>query len=192
MEHTYPEIDDLLHSVAVHADEASYRRLFDIFFPSLNRFALYFLRSRELAEKAASDTMISLWEQREKLQEIDNIRVWLFVIAYNKCLNMMKYRQSRSTAPLDLIPVVISFPGNDPEEICINTEMRKKMAEAVNTLPQRCKIIFKLVKEEGLRYTEVADILHISPRTVDAQLVAALRTITQSIKLDYAEPTRNF
>jgi len=185
MEHTYPEIDNLLHSLAFHGDEASYRRLFDIFFPSLNRFTLYFLRSRELAEEAASDTMIALWEQREKLPGIDNVRVWLFVIARNKCLNMLKYRQSRSTVPLDLIPVEISFPGNDPEQICINTEMRKKMAKAVNTLPQRCKIIFKLVKEEGLSYKEVADILHISPKTVDAQLVAALGKITQAIKLDY-------
>ena len=192
MENTFPEIADLLHSVAIHADEASYRRLFDIFFPSLNRFTLYFLRSRELAEEAASDTMIALWEHREKLAEIDNIRVWLFVIARNKCFNMLKYRQARSTVPLDLVPVEINFPANDPEQICINSEMRKLMAKAVNTLPQRCKIIFKLVKEEGLGYNEVADILHISSRTVDAQLVTAFRKITQSIRLDYAEPTRNF
>ena len=61
------------------------------------------------------------------------------------------------------------------------------MEKAINTLPQRCKLIFKLVKEEGLAYKEVADILRISVKTVDAQLVTALRKITLAIKLDYAQ-----
>jgi RNA polymerase sigma-70 factor (ECF subfamily) len=60
------------------------------------------------------------------------------------------------------------------------------MEKAVNQLPHRCKLIFKLVKEEGLSYKEVADILHVSVKTVDAQLVTALHKITLAIKLDYS------
>lgn len=186
MEKIDSDIAALLHSVSVNSDEPSYRRLFDLFFPGLKRFARCFLGSRELAEEAASDAMIALWEQRQRLREIENIRVWLFVIARNKCLNMLRHQESRATLPLDHVSVDISFPGKDPEQICINSEMRKKMEKAVNGLPQRCKLIFKLVKEEGLSYKEVADILHISPKTVDAQMVTALRKITQSIKIAYS------
>jgi RNA polymerase sigma-70 factor (ECF subfamily) len=186
MENSRPEITALLRSVAVHGDEASYRQLFDIFFPSLHRFALYFLRSRRLAEEAASDSMIALWEHRDQLSDMKNPRVWLFVITRNKCLNILRHQQNPSAVPLDFVPVEIGFPEQDPEQICLSTEMRKKMARAVNSLPQRCKIIFKLVKEEDLNYKEVADILNISSKTVDAQLVAAFRKITQSIRLDYA------
>ncbi|HWK04952.1 MAG TPA: RNA polymerase sigma-70 factor [Puia sp.] len=187
MEKTHADIAALLYSVSINNDESSYRRLFDVYFPPLKRFARYFLKSQELAEEIASDTMMTLWEQRDKLMEIDNIRVWLFVIARNKCLNTLKYQQARPTLSLDSIHVEISFPGKDPEQIFINSEMRKKMEKAVNALPQRCKLIFKLVKEEGLSYKEVADILHISSKTVDAQLVTALRKITLAIKLDYAQ-----
>jgi DNA-directed RNA polymerase specialized sigma24 family protein len=81
------DIASLLYSVSANNDERSYRRLFDIFFPQLRRFARYFEKSQELAEEIASDTLITLWEQRDKLMEIDNIRVWLFVITRNKCLN---------------------------------------------------------------------------------------------------------
>jgi len=186
MGNSSPDITSLLYSVSTNGDEASYRQLFDIFFPSLHRFTRYFLKSTELAEEAASDTMIALWEHRDKLLAVENVKVWLFVIARNKCLNILKRQQSNPTLSLDSIHVEISFPGKDPEEIYINTEMRKKMEKAVNSLPQRCKLIFKLVKEEGLSYKEVADILHISPKTVDAQLVTALRKITQAIRLDYA------
>jgi RNA polymerase sigma-70 factor (family 1) len=187
MEKINADIAALLYSVSTNNDEPSYRRLFDIFFPPLKRFARYFLKSQELAEEIASDVLMTLWEQGDKLMEIDNIRVWLFVITRNKCLNTLKHQQARPTLSLESVHVEISFPGKDPEQIFINSEMRKKMEKAVNGLPQRCKLIFKLVKEEGLSYKEVADILHISPKTVDAQLVTALRKITLAIKLDYAQ-----
>jgi len=187
MEKINADITALLYSVAINDDEPSYRRLFDIFFPPLKRFARYFLKSQELAEEIASDTMMALWEHRDRLKEVENIRVWLFVIIRNKCLNVLKHQQAKPTLSLDSIHVEISFPGKDPEQIFINSEMRKKMEKAVNSLPQRCKLIFKLVKEEGLSYKEVADILHISAKTVDAQLVTALRKITLAIKLDYAQ-----
>ena len=185
MEKINSDIAALLESVAVNNDEASYRRLFDIFFPTLKKFAHFFLRSVELAEEAASDSMFVLWEHRDRLMEIENIRVWLFVITRNRCLNLLKHQQGRPTSSLDTIPMEISFPGKDPEQICISSEMRKKMEKAVNALPHRCKLIFKLVKEEGLSYKETADILHISVKTVDAQLVTALRKLTQAIRLEY-------
>ena len=185
MEKISADIAALLDSLAVNNDEASYRRLFDIFFPPLKKFAHCFLRSVELAEEAASDSMFILWEHRDRLMEIENIRVWLFVITRNRCLNLLKHQQGRPTASLDSIPVEISFPGKDPEQICISSEMRKKMEKAINALPHRCKLIFKLVKEEGLSYKETADVLHISVKTVDAQLVTALRKLTQAIRLEY-------
>jgi RNA polymerase sigma-70 factor (family 1) len=186
MEKNNPDIAALLYSVSVNNDESSYRRLFEIFFPSLKRFACCLLRSAELAEEAASDTMIVVWEQRQRLTEIENIRVWLFVVIRNKCLNILKQQQARTTLSLDDIRVEVSFPGSDPEQICINSEIRKKMEKAINSLPPRCKLIFKLIKEEGLSYKEVAVILDISPKTVDAQLVTALRKLTQAIRIEYS------
>lgn len=181
-----PDIAALVYSFAVNNDEPSYKRLFELFFPSLKKFSWYFLRSRELAEEAASDVLFALWENRDKLMEIENVRVWLYVIARNKCLNMLKYQQSKPHFSLDDINIEISFPGKDPEQLCINSEIRRKIEKAINALPGRCKLIFKLVKEDGLSYKEVAAILDISPKTVDAQLVTALKKIMQAIRLEYS------
>lgn len=186
MNYDHADITALLYSIAVNGDEPSYRRIFDLFFPSLKRFAGAFVKSPELAEEVASDVMIAVWENRERLPEIENIRVYLFVIAKNKCLNLLRSRQSRFTISLDDVPIEVSFAGNDPEQLCINSEIRKKIEKAVNDLPQRCKLIFKLVKEENMSYKEAAEILDISVKTVDAQLVTALKKITQAIRLDYA------
>ena len=186
MDNQNADIAALLYSLSVNNDESSYRRIFDEFFPPLKRFAYTFLKSPEQAEEIASDVLIALWENRHKLSTIDNIRVYLFVIARNKCLNVLKSRQSHPIVSLENIPIDIVFSGKNPEQLCINSEVRKKIEKAINALPARCKLVFKLVKEENLSYREVAAILNISTKTVDAQLVTALKKIAEAIRLDYA------
>jgi RNA polymerase sigma factor (sigma-70 family) len=59
----------------------------------------------------------------------------------------------------------------------------RRINNAINALPPRCKLVFKLVKEDGLPYREVADILDISVKTIDNQLAIALRKISEAINL---------
>lgn len=178
------DITALVYSVAVNNDEPSYKRLFELLFPPLKKFAWYFLKSRELAEEAASDVLFALWENRDKLMEIENVRVWLYVIARNRCLNMLK--QQKPHFSLDDLHIEIVFPGKNPEQLCINSEIRRKIEKAINALPGRCKLIFRLIREDGLSYKEVAAVLDISVKTVDAQLVTALKKITQAIRMEYS------
>ena len=65
----------------------------------------------------------------------------------------------------------------------ITAEMLRRINNAINALPPRCKLVFKLVKEDGLPYKEVADILDISIKTIDNQLAIALRKISEAINL---------
>ena len=65
----------------------------------------------------------------------------------------------------------------------ISAEMVRRITAAINSLPPRCKLVFKLVKEEGLPYRDVADILNISIKTIDNQLAIALRKISEAINL---------
>jgi RNA polymerase sigma-70 factor (ECF subfamily) len=65
----------------------------------------------------------------------------------------------------------------NPEELLLSAEVVKEIMSAINELPPKCKIIFKLVKEEGLKYAEVAGLLELSVKTVEAQMAIALRRI---------------
>ena len=186
MDNHTPDITALLYRLTCNSDEASYRQLFDLFFPSLKRFAVTFVKDARQAEEIASDVLIVLWENRHKLAGIENLRIYLFVVARNKCLNLLKSRLANPVISLEDIQVDIAFTGKNPEQLYINTEMRRKIAQTINALPQRCKLVFKLVKEESLSYREVAAILNISVKTVDAQLVTACKKIAEAVKLVYA------
>ena len=66
----------------------------------------------------------------------------------------------------------------------MTAEMLNKIKRAVNELPPRCKLIFKLVKEDGLKYREVAELLQLSVKTVEAQMAIALRRLGRCMHIE--------
>lgn len=166
-------------------DEDAYREIFETYFPGLKRFAASLVRSMEQGEEIAADVLINLWRNRSSATAIVNLRVYLMTAVRNRSLNWLKSSSGRRFVSLDDVDVELSLTLRDPEQICISNEMRRKVELAVQTLPPRCKLVFKLIREEGLSYREAAAILDISVKTVDAQLVAALKKITSSIKILY-------
>ena len=72
----------------------------------------------------------------------------------------------------------------DPEKLMLTAEMMKRVQKAINDLPPRCQLIFKLIKENGLKYREVAELLNLSVKTVENQMTTAIRKIGQAIHFD--------
>ena len=71
-----------------------------------------------------------------------------------------------------------------PDLLMITEDMVLKIKMAINTLPNRCRLIFKLIKEDGLKYKEVAELLNISVKTVEAQMAIAMRRMAQCMPLE--------
>ena len=66
----------------------------------------------------------------------------------------------------------------------LTAEMMNRVQKAINELPPRCQLIFKLIKEDGLKYREVADLLHLSLKTIETQMAIAIRKIGLAIHFD--------
>jgi len=182
MSNSLLESNSLLVLIAVHNSESAYKQLFKFLFPSLYRFCYLLLKSRELAEEVASDVMITIWLKRKKLPEIQNIRGYAFVIARNLSINMLHKDERWKLISLDDVQVEIILNTLDPEQMLINNELRKELENAIQHLPARCKLVFKLIKENGLSYKKTAEILNISTKTVDAHLVTAGKKLSSLLK----------
>jgi RNA polymerase sigma-70 factor (ECF subfamily) len=185
MSYNLSDLTDIVKEVAVHDSYIAYKKLFGLLFPSIKRFSYGLLKSSELAEEVASDVMITLWRKRESITSINNIKVYAFVIAKNLCLNILKKNSGGRIISLDDISVDLRIDNTTPEWILINDELKTSLNNAINELPTKCKIIFRLVKEDGLSYKEVSEILDISVKTVDSQLVIASRRLSVSIKKEF-------
>jgi RNA polymerase sigma-70 factor (family 1) len=174
---TSDHIRKLFDEIAFNDSEKAYKALFLHMHESLVDFARSILRSAEDAEEVVSDFFIALWQRRSSLRSIENARLYFYVSVKNGALNKLNSKSRRQLPPEIEWQTSLKSIFFNPEELMLSQEIVKKVMDAVNELPPKCKVIFKLVKEEGLKYAEVASLLDISVKTVEAQMAIALRRI---------------
>lgn len=175
-------IRELQRRVALYDDEPAYKEIFFTYYNTLVRFALTFVADRETAEEVVSDVMMKVWEGRKNLHSISNLRVYLYISTKNTALNYLAKRKL-PVVPMDSLSFDFPTSTLNPEQLMITAEMVRKINNAVNNLPPRCKLVFRLVKEDRLPYKDVAEILDISIKTIDNQLAIALRKISEAVNL---------
>ena len=143
-----------------------------------------------IAEEVVEDVFISLWINRSKISAIENLPVYLYTAVKNRSLNKLsELSKHLITASFDSIDAQIQSIEENPADKLISSEMLRKADEAINQLPPKCKMIFKLVREDGLKYKEVAAILNISVNTIDAQMAIAVKKITTTLGLNKTKIT---
>jgi len=167
-----------------HNDEAKFKELLDLYFVRLKRFANSFLKEDELAEEVVMDVFLKLWEKRDKLDSIDNLTTYLFVSVRNTCHNFLRQEKKRFTDSLDNADVELARYEATPEDDLISEEMLEKLNSIVDDLPPKCKMVFKMLREEGLSRKETAKVLGISANTVDNQVAIAVKRIGEGLGLD--------
>lgn len=170
-------IQELQERIALYEDIKAYSELYELLFDGLHRLSYSMTKSKEVAEEIVSDVFIKLWQIRGKLMEINNLRVYLYTITKNFSLNYVSRNSKNVTVSLDTIDFEAIVEIDGPADKCISADMLHLVRQVIDKLPPQCKLIFQLVKEEGLKYKEVAAILDISPFTVRNQLTIAVRII---------------
>ena len=174
-------IRELQQRIALYDDMEAYHVLYDHYFNNLQYFCFSFVKSHEVAEEIVSDVFIKLWQIRNQLPEIDNLKVYLYSIAKNFCLNYITRHFKNPVTSLDDLDIEPMVNMGNPEELCISADLVGRIRDTIRRLPPQCRLIFQMVKEDGMRYKEVAAILHISPITVRNQLAIAVRKIAETL-----------
>ena len=177
-------IQQLQTRIARFDDQQAYRELYTSLYPSLYHFILEMIKSRQIAEEIISDVFIKIWEKRKALEEIHNLRDYCFVAAKNFTLNQLEKQKKTATCNLDDYAAHLQSMSVDPEQMMITEEMLKRVQQVVESLPARCRLAFKLVKENGFRYKEAAEILDVSTKTIENQLAIALKKINAAVHFD--------
>lgn len=163
-------------------NKSAFDEFFFLYYDKLLAFALQYTKQLESAEEITSELFVKIWIKRTGLLTILNPEVYLFIAVKNACLNLIRAEKKRIT--------LFSSPSEEHQADRIPDHSNSKIEDkelkaildfAVEALPDQRKIIFKLIKEEGLKGHEVATILGISVRTVESQLYKAVKTLAESI-----------
>ncbi len=177
----------LLNRIALYDDAVAYKELFLLYHPRLIRFAATITHSKEAAEEVVSDVFLKIWNNRTTLSRIENFHLYVYVVTKHLSINcLLKLKKDRSFS-LDDTVVELKSIYLDPEQIMITAEMHNRLQHAVNSLPPKCRLIFKLIKEDNLKYREVAELLNLSVKTIENQMTIALKKIGQSVQFNLSK-----
>src|SRR5690625_2416797 len=177
------DIKELQYFLSEYEDQQAFEKLYLHFYKRLMSFAISFTKEATSAEEIVEDVFIKLWERREKAASIRDLKVYLFVAVRNRSLNFIEWKSRTAVSFFEYFPDNIHVCQNNPESLLMTREMASRINQAIEQLPPKCKMIFKLVREEKLKYKEVAEILDISPRTVDTQMTIAMKKLKAAITL---------
>ena len=172
-EKSYQE-KELLIKIA-KGDQNAFGLLFRHYKAGIYATAFRLTHSVTLSEEIVQDVFLKVWVKRSGLEPIGNFRAYLFTIAQNTIYTAMrKSYQQKFLQQED--PAVIATMAT-PEEEPKNRDYEQLLQEAVNRLPAKQKKTYVLIKEEGMKREQAADILHVSAETVKSNLEQAIRNI---------------
>lgn len=176
------EESDLLVAFA-KGDNAAFEKLFNKYYEATCRYIIRMIRDSDTTEEIVQATFVNLWEKREMIRSDISFRSYLFRAAYNTALNYIKHQKVVNThvnrKQERINEIKKSFVSHQPD-----FELQKRIENALNELPPQCQRVFRMSREEGLKYHEIAEELGISKKTVEVHMGKALKILRNSLK-DY-------
>ena len=162
------------------SDEGAFRFFFNHYYPRLLNYAFVIVKNHEAAEDIVLEVMQTIWERRTKLKEVRNFENYLYICTRNKTLDFHKKNSKLVNICFDEPHYEEYITHHNPEKHLLYKELFEIIDDAILNLPEKTRLVYRLIREEGLKYQEAADILGVSVKTVNNQLLSAMKTIRQN------------
>lgn len=176
-----------LFNKAITGDEMAFRLLFEAYSKRLYHLAYYYLHSKEIAEEVVLDVFTVIWKKRESLSHVREPERYLYVSVKNQALHYMRRGYVEDTAPLSLYEIELIPDTDTPERRILDEEYRMLVQQAVDSLPPKCKEVFRLVLTDKLKNREIAELLDIKEKTVNEHIAKAYRRIAEYVNRQYRQ-----
>ena len=163
-------------------DEASYKKLFYHFYPALLSFCTTILSNKEDAQEVTSEVMLKVWTMGKDLNHVENLTIYLFKAARNKAYDALR-KKSREISTIEISDNLQEYmiDGDSPESLYARDELEQCIDKIICALPTRSQLVYRLIKEQGLAYKQVTEVLGISLNTTETHMRLALKKIRTAL-----------
>jgi RNA polymerase sigma-70 factor (ECF subfamily) len=161
-------------------DERAFQFLFRKYYPAMCSFARQILNDSELAEEIVQDMFVKIWEKRETLNIETSVKHYFFRSVRNHCLNQLQHEKIKKQYASKVMES--AQQEIDPGQYYVEVDLIQRIERSIDSLPPKRQEIFRLSREQGLKYKEIAETLNISVKTVEAQMGLALKYLRDELK----------
>lgn len=157
-------------------DSDALTALFNKYYQQICRFTSLFIPENKVVEELTANVFINLWETRKRIAIHTSVKAYLYQAAKNQAISFLR-KNKRILNPLDELFDLPEKQDQTPEAIFIERELNQQFVKAYKKLPNRAQLAFKLHRLDGLKYSEVAEIMNISVGAVEKNITSALKIL---------------
>jgi RNA polymerase sigma-70 factor (ECF subfamily) len=162
-------------------DKEAYKLVFRTYYRQLYYLAIKYIKIHDEANDLTQTSFIKFWENRSRLVEEKSLKAFLFTLHKNNCIDYLRKKENQLTK-LSLDAITELEAADSPESLAV-TDLELRIFEAIATLPPKCRQIFELSRFRNLKYSEIAEKLNVSVKTVENQIGIAI----QKLRLQLAD-----
>ncbi len=177
----FPEQQQLTALAA--GDINAFEMIFRTHYQPLCNYAYTFLQDKEEAEEIVQSTFLSVWEKKEALAIRTGVKPYLYAMVRNACLNVIKHEKIKQKHAVEELATGIHSHDSVSQAVA-SSELELRIQSAMEVLPEQCRLVFKLSRFEELKYSEIAEQLNISVKTVENHMGKALKIMREQLR-DY-------
>lgn len=149
------------------SDQLAFKELFYRYYPKLFRYAIIHIHSNDMASDLVQEVFFRVWENRGKLNSQKSIQAYLYKILKNLIINHIKLASSKTVS-------IEKGIGSEHLKTELDSDFQLDIQMALEKLPPKVRNVFVLIKMEGFKYNEAAEICGISVKAVEKRMTKAL------------------
>jgi RNA polymerase sigma-70 factor (ECF subfamily) len=161
-------------------DHGAYEMVFREYYRPMTAYAFRFLGDLADSESIVQDVFLRLWQKRHELMITSSLQNYLFRSVKNHCINYLEHEKIKTG--YQTMVINNESDRTDYSEFFLEFGLVNKIENAIAALPQKRQEIFRLAREEGLKYREIAERLELSVKTVETQMTLAIKQLRESLR----------
>ena len=176
-------LDELMILARIkEGDIKAFEGIFRRYYSPLCWYAAGIIGQMEVAEEIVEELFYVFWRERENLQIFCSVKSYLYGAVHNEALQYCEHQEVRNRYREAMQASGESDISSDPEVQMEYKELEELINRALEKLPERRRCIFKMHRMEGKKYAEIASLLTVSVKTVEAEMTKALKALRKEVE----------
>ncbi|MFA6335312.1 MAG: RNA polymerase sigma-70 factor [Bacteroidales bacterium] len=176
-------INDLLLLKKIkEGDIGTFEYVFRLYYSPLLYYAVSITGRMDVSEEVIQELFYVLWKERENLQILRSLKGYLYGAVRNRSLQYCEHRRITENYKESLFTYRVEDLASDPQDNLEYKELEEIVKKTMDKMPERRLKIFKMHRFESRKYMEIANILSLSVKTVEAEISKALKTLRKEIE----------
>ncbi|SMO62765.1 RNA polymerase sigma-70 factor [Fodinibius sediminis] len=161
-------------------DKEAFERLFTTYYFDLTRFVWRYVKSNAIAEELVQEVFANIWQDRAQWHPTSSLKLYLYQSVKNQALDYLRHQEVRKKYDPKWMAAKDN-PTLDYRDPRRKKQVQEAIRREIEALPPRSKMTYKLHRYDGLTYSEIAEVMDVSVKTVESQMTRTLKRLRKRL-----------